>query len=101
MDETRSSARPMSDDAAPTGEAVIEHVFRITGRGLVLMLGEHFTGNVHRPGRVESERGICPYYGPDFIRRTDGGSSIGILVSDPRAEELFRPGDTVRFYKAG
>ena len=90
-----------SNATAPTGQAVIETVFRITGRGLVLMLAEHFQGTVTHNGRVETERGICPYFGPDIPRRTDGKRQVAVMVPDPRADAVFRPGDAVRFYAAG
>jgi hypothetical protein len=86
----------------PTGEALIESKFRVSGRGWMLVFldsPETFKGKVFSGGVVESDRGAAPHKGPDFVDATNRKPRIGVLVRD-EAGTLFEIGQWVRFYKS-
>jgi hypothetical protein len=84
----------------PIGEAQIESMFRISGRGWVLLFrAGDIHGKIFRDGIVQSDRGAAPYKGPDHARRINGPPTLGVLIAD-NAKPLFEVGRTIRFYKA-
>ena len=85
-----------------TGEAQIESIFRISGRGWVLVFldsRETFRGRLFAGGIVESDRGAAPYKGPDFVDAKDRKPRLGVIVPD-EARAFFEVGQWMRFFKS-
>jgi hypothetical protein len=91
----------MADDLTSkmTGEAEIEDVFALAGRGQVLVLKEGFRGTIHSNGTVRSDKGTAAYIGPEHLDSVGEGKSwLGVIV-DPSVKELFARGQRVTFYR--
>lgn len=90
-------------DIVASGQAEIESVFAITGRGFVLTLKDGFIGTIHRPGIVRSDRGVSSFAGLEFADGHDASgerkSSLAVIAQAANAAELFRPGDVVSFFR--
>ena len=54
-----------TEENTETGQAEVENVFAISGRGLVLILKEGFSGTIRGPGIVRSDRGTSAFAGPE------------------------------------
>ena len=85
---------------AASGQAEIEQVFTVAGRGLVLMLKDGFSGTIPGNGVVQSRRGSSVYSGPEFIDSVGLRRSwLGVVVKANEAAEFFKPGDAITFYE--
>jgi len=83
---------------AGNGQAEIEQVFTLTGRGLVLVLKDGFSGTIPGNGVVQSERGRSAYSGPEFIDSPGLRKSwLGVVAKASEAARFFEPGDKVVF----
>lgn len=75
-------------------EAQIRDIFKVTGRGTVLVLEHGFTGRVCIGQTVSSDRGHATVLGVEMV---DRGGWVGIMVGAPDAREIFQNGDALRF----
>jgi hypothetical protein len=81
------------------GHAVIDHVFPLTGRGMVLVVREGFAGSIPRNGLVGVGDKRWKYSGPefnDFMR--EGRSQLAVIIREAEAEAILNPGVSVRFW---
>ena len=98
--ERRYDRRMGEPCEAASGQAEIEQVFTLKGRGLVLMLKDGFNGIIPGNGVVQSERGRSAYSGPEFIDSVGLQRSwLGVVAKASEAAEFFQPGDTVTFHE--
>ena len=86
-----------------TGQAEIESVFALTGRGVVLVLKDGFAATIDGPGIVRSDRGVSAFAGPKFV---DGLAPSGerknwlaVIAQAANAAVLFRPDDVVSLFR--
>ena len=84
------------------GRASIRSAFKLSGRGIVLVLEDGFTGTIHRNGTVQGERGSSAFSDPEFC---DGRDELGarkswlaVIARAENSAELFQPGDVVAFH---
>jgi hypothetical protein len=87
----------MIREDSPTAEGQIESTFEATGRGLVLVLRDGFSGTILRDGTIVSQLGAANFSGPDFLDG-QGRSAVCVTVQTVHAANLFAAGDAVRFY---
>ena len=86
---------------AVTGQAEIEQIFTLMGRGLALALKEGFCGIIPTNGTVQGERGASAYAGPTFVEDWDASGAwkgwTAVVATRADAAHLFGPGDKVAF----
>ncbi len=90
-------------DGVATGQAEIESVFALIGRGVVLVLKDGFSGTIDGPGIVRSDRGVSAFAGPEFVDglAPSGGrkSWLAVIAQAANAAELFQPDDMVSLFR--
>ena len=98
--ERRYGRRMDGPCSAASGQAEVEQVFTLVGRGLILALKDGFGGTIPANGTVQGELGASAYTGPTFVEDWDAsGTWRGwtAVVARADAVHLFRPGDKVTF----
>ena len=80
--------------------ATIQDTFRISDRGLVLVLSD-LDGAIPWEGVVRSARGTSRYLGPEIVDFTDRTWAFAVVARDPGAEGQLAKGDRVSFEAAG
>jgi hypothetical protein len=81
-----------------TGEGVIRQMFRLTGRGWVVVLEDGFSGKVAVGSLLESPSGRTPIKAVEFVDGLEGNSWVGLMIAESE-KHLFEPGHPVKFYK--
>jgi hypothetical protein len=92
-----------ASETAVTGIGSIKQVFALRGRGLVLVLNDHFDGTISRNGRVCSEHGVSNFTGPEFVdgKHEDGTrfAHLAVIATNPSSADWFLMGDKVWFQR--